>query len=161
VAFPPSVRAAPTRVESGAVLVAACHDGYRRLADPVEHHRTFVWLPRTGVVVVDRLRARRDHAIRTRLHLAPGVPCCGPTVGGFHVRALGGGETRKTEGAYSPFLGRKVPIDVLEDVRTVQPDSPFGWSLLRNGARVTRLELDRLDVSRDGDSALSVPLVWI
>ena len=81
-------------------------------------------------------------------------------VAGFDVAALGGGEVRQAEGAYSPFLGHRAPIEVLEDVRTVQPDTPFGWSLLRKGARVTRLELDRVEVSRDGESVLSVPLEW-
>ena len=51
-------------------------------------------------------------------------------------------------------------IDVLEDIRTMQPDTPFGWSLLRHGARVIRLELDGLEVKRDDDSVLSVPLQW-
>jgi hypothetical protein len=141
--------------------VTACHDGYRRLPDSVEHHRAFVWLPRSGMVVVDRLRARMSHAVRSRLHLAPGVrfdPDRG--VAGFDVVALGGGEVRSTEGSYSPFLGRRVSIDVLEDVRTMQPETPFGWSLLRKGARVTRLELDGIDVSRDGESVLRVPLEW-
>jgi hypothetical protein len=131
------------------------------LADPVEHHRTLVWLPRSGVVVVDRLRSRRAHAIRTRLHVAPGVRCDGANgLAGFDVVALGGGDVRHVEAAYSPFLGRKVPIDVLEDVRTVEPDTPFGWSVLRKGARVARLELDRVEVSLEGHSTLTVPLEW-
>lgn len=161
VAFPPSVRLAETRDERGVVVTAASHDGYHRLPDPVEHHRAFVWLPGTGVVVVDRLRARQSHGVRSRLHLAPGVRFT-PTSGvrDFDVLPLGGGDVHRADGEYSPFLGKKVPIDVLEDVRTVAPDTPFGWSLLRKGARVTRLELDRVDVSRDGDSVLSVPLEW-
>jgi hypothetical protein len=161
VAFPPRVRVGPTRADRDVAVATACHDGYRRLPDSVEHHRAFIWLPRRGVVVVDRLRARRGHAVRTRLHLAPGVRFDGTSgVAGFDVVALGGGEVRQDEGAYSPFLGRRVPIDVLEDVRTVQPDTPFGWSLLRDGARVTRLELDRVDVSRDGEPVLTVQLNW-
>lgn len=161
VAFPPQVRVAETRAHGEAVVATASHDGYRRLPDPVEHHRAFIWLPRSGVVVVDRLRARRSHAVRTRLHLAPGVRFApGSGVAGFNVIALGAGEVRRTSGSYSSFLGQKVPIDVLEDVTTVAPETPFGWSLLRNGARVTRLELDRLDVSRDGGSVLTIPLRW-
>ena len=141
-------------------MVTARHDGYRRLPDPLEHHRAFVWLPGSGMVVVDRLCAQHAHAVRTRLHLAPGVRFEGTRVIGFDVAALGGGELGQAEGAYSPFLGHKTSINVLEDVRTVQPDTPFGWSLLRNGARVTRLELDRIDVSRGGESVLTVPLEW-
>ena len=161
VAFPPRVRIGPLRTDRGVAAATACHDGYRRLPDPLEHHRAFVWLPGSGVVVVDRLRAKRAHAVRTRLHLAPGVRVEGTSsVVGFDVAALGGGEVRQAEGAYSPFLGHKTSINVLEDVRIMQPDTPFGWSLLRKGARVTRLELDRIDVTRDGESVFSVPLVW-
>jgi uncharacterized heparinase superfamily protein len=158
VAFPPRVRVATTRPSPEAVVATASHDGYRRLPDPVEHHRAFVWLPRSGVVIVDRLRGGGSHGVRTRLHLAPGVRFRGG-LDGFEVTTLGGGEITQKTGAYSPFLGEKVPIDVLEDVRSVAPDTPFGWSLLREGARITRLELERVDVSRDG-SVLTVPLRW-
>jgi uncharacterized heparinase superfamily protein len=161
VAFPPRVRVGRVRSDRNFAVATASHNGYRRLADPVEHHRTLVWLPQNGVVVVDRLRARLAHAIRTRLHVAPGVRCDGANgLAGFDVVALGGGDVRRVEAAYSPFLGRKVPIDVLEDVRTVEPDTPFGWSVLRKGARVARLELDRVEVSLAGQSILTVPLEW-
>jgi uncharacterized heparinase superfamily protein len=161
VAFPPRVRVGVVRSDRNYAVATASHDGYRRLADPVEHHRTLVWLPRNGLVVVDRLRARRAHAVRTRLHVAPGVRWDEANgVAGFEVVALGGGEVRQAEAAYSPFLGRKVPIDVLEDVRTVEPDTPFGWSVLRKGVRVARLELERVDVSVEGQSVLTVPLGW-
>jgi hypothetical protein len=111
--------------------------------------------------VVDHLRARQSHRVRSRLHFAPGVRLRGTSsAAGFDIAALGGGEIHRTEGAYSPFLGQKVPLDVLEDVRSVAPDAPFGWSLLQNGARVTRLELDGLDVSSNGALMVTVPLEW-
>jgi hypothetical protein len=161
VAFPPRVRVGGVRSDRNFAVATACHDGYGRLADPVEHHRALVWLPRYGLVVVDRLCSRRAHAIRTRLHVAPGVRCDGAnSVAGFDVVALGGGEVRQAEAAYSPFLGRKVPIDVLEDVRTVEPDTPFGWSVLRKGVLIARLELNRVELSVEGQSVLTVPLEW-
>jgi hypothetical protein len=142
-------------------VVTASHDGYRRLPDPVEHHRAFVWVPRSGIVVVDHLRARRSHSIGTRLHLAPGIqftPAGG--IAGFEVTALGGGELRPVSGVYSPFLGSKISIDVVEDARNMAPETPFGWSLLRRGTRVTRLGLDQIEITRDGDFVLNVPLRW-
>jgi hypothetical protein len=161
VAFPPRVRVGRVRSDRNFAVATASHDGYRRLADPVEHQRALVWLPRNGVVVIDRLRSQRAHAIRTRLHVAPAARCDGAgAVEGFDVVALGGGEVHQTEGAYSPFLGSKVPIDVLEDVRTVEPDVPFGWSMLRKGVRVVRLEVNRVDISLEGQSIVTVPLDW-
>jgi uncharacterized heparinase superfamily protein len=161
VAFPPRVTVGPVRTDEEAVVAAAQHDGYRRLADPVEHHRAFVWLPGSGIVVVDRLRARLAHDIHTRLHLAPAARFDAVDgVSGFDIVALGGGQLRKREGTYSPFLGRKVPIDVLEDARTVEPDVAFGWSVLRRGTHVTRLGIDSIDISRATGSILPVPLEW-
>jgi uncharacterized heparinase superfamily protein len=153
-AFPPQVRLGSVRTEGDVVVAIACHDGYRRLQDPVLHHRAFVWVPRAGVVVVDRLQATRAHAVRTRLHFAPDA-----RHEDFEIATLGGGEVRRQEGAYSPFLGRKEPIGVLEDAREIQPETLFGWSLLRRGARVARLEFNRLELTRDGGT-VSVPLKW-
>ena len=145
--FPPRVRLGTVRREGEIVVATGWHDGYG-----LEHHRAFVWVPGAGVVVVDRLRADRPHAVRTRLHLAPGV-----RMDDFRVAALGGGEVLRRDGFYSPFLGRKEPIDVLEDAREIAPEAPFGWSLLRGHAQVTGLVRDRLELVRDGRT-LNIPL---
>jgi uncharacterized heparinase superfamily protein len=161
-AYPPRIRVLPLRVGSGVTIATASHDGYQRLKDPVEHHRVFLWFAGKGIVVVDRLRAKHSHQIRSRLHVAPDAPTDGRTrVGSFSVTALGqGAAVRRIEGWYAPFLGHKVFAPVLEDARTVSPDDPFGWSLLREDWRVTRLELDRVDLGRPGEPPNSVPLVW-
>ena len=161
-AYPPSVRRAPLRRVGRAAVAAAAHDGYRRLSDSVEHHRCFVWLPGDGIVVVDRLRARRPHRIRSSLLLAPDAPMQGAErVGPFAVAALGAGaNVVRGEAAYAPYLGRKVPAAALLDDRTVAPEALFGWSLLRGGGRVAELEHDRVVVT-DGDRlAVTVPLPW-
>jgi hypothetical protein len=82
------------------------------------------------------------------------------SVAGFDIISLGGGAPDRIDGVYSPFLGQKHRAEVLEVARSVAPDAPFGWSLLRSGSRVTRLELDHLEVSSDGGSVLPVPLEW-
>ena len=68
----PRVRRLRLEHSPEATVVTAEHDGFRRLADPVMHRRTFCWLPGWGIVVADRLvcraRARcpRETAARSR-----------------------------------------------------------------------------------------------
>lgn len=159
-AFHPRVTARPPRQAGDAVVVEVEHDGYRRLSDPVVHVRVVVWCPGDGVVVVDRLRARRSHQARSRLHLAPSAFSEGTRrVGPFLVEALGAApEVRRKDGAYAPYLGQVVGCAVLEDVRTVSPNALFGWSLLRDGGRVSALASDRVVIERGDGRSLSVPL---
>ena len=125
--------------DDGVAIVVAEHDGYRRLPDPVVHRRAFCWLPGEGLVVVDRIDARRAHAVRSSLHLAPGTTLgAGGRVGPFHLHTLGGlGPARAEEGRYAPFLGRAVPIEVLRLEGEVGPGQAFGWALLRGRAAVS------------------------
>ncbi len=160
-AYQPRVRAGPVRTEDGVVVAAGSHDGYTRLPEPVTHHRTLVWCPGDGLVVVDLLRGRGDHAIRSSLHLAPGAPLeTEARLGPFTVAPLGGGSVTRREGEYSPYLGRSVAAAVLEDRRTIGPETPFGWSLLRGGATVSALERDRVVIAREDGSSVSVNLEW-
>ncbi|MDP8909314.1 MAG: heparinase II/III family protein [Chloroflexota bacterium] len=117
-------------------IVAASHDGYRRLADPVVHRRTFVWLPGDGLVIVDTLDADSPHQVRSRLHLAPGLSGSSLRAGPFQAQPLATSTAVRTvAGEYSPYLGVKERIEVLECAMRVRPHAPFGWCLLRPGAR--------------------------
>lgn len=158
VAFPPAVRAQPPLRRGDATLMAAAHDGYRRLADPVEHQRVLVWLPGDGLVVVDRLRCDSRHEVRSALHLAPGVRP--GAVGPFAVRGIGEQlAVRERAGVYAPYLGRMEEIAVLEQHGSVAPRAPFGWSLLRAGAEVVALDAERLTVRRAAGEA-TIGLAW-
>jgi hypothetical protein len=158
IAYPPRVRAEPLRRYGDVVVASGAHDGYRRLADPVDHHRTLVWC-RGGVIVVDVLHARRSHSIRSRLHLAPGAVGDGlRRVGPIVIRALGtGGKVHRADGYYAPYIGRRVRADVVMDERIVDPAVPFGWSLLREGWRVTSLDPSRL-VLAGPEGRVTIPL---
>ncbi len=155
-------RTSGVSIESHGDVVAASssHDGYRRLRDPVVHHRTLVWIPAAGVVVVDRLAAADRHRVRSSLHVAPEADVHGvDRVGPLLVRSLGGGaRVVRREDWFSPALGTKVPSVVIEDCRMVGRGEPFGWSLLREGAPAVQLSSDRLVVTSDSGSAITVPL---
>ena len=148
-AFVPRIVHLETEVVQDVVVVAARHDGYRRLADPVDHERWFCWLAGDGLVVVDVLHATSDHAVTSRLHAAPGVPIAhGTRLGPFAVRALGPVAAQPARaGDYAPYLGVLTAIEVLEQAGPVTPETPFGWSLLRDGAHAT-LDGHTVTVSR-------------
>jgi hypothetical protein len=154
----PTIGDVSIRYVDDAAVVSAWHDGYRRLDDPVRHHRTLVWLPGAGLVVVDRLGAESEHRIRSSLHLSPRVASRDPDrAGPFTVAALGRDpDVRRREDWYAPALGTKTRATVIEDLRQVAPRAPFGWSLLRPGSEI-ELAGDRLTVSR-GASQLVVTL---
>lgn len=118
-----------------AIVVRAGHDGYGRLADPVEHRRTFCWLPGDGLVVVDRLRCERPHHVRTGLPLDTSVDPAAPSL---RIQAIGAGPAPAVvSGRVAPCLGTFVPAPRLERAFTIAPDAPFGWTLTRSGAHVT------------------------
>jgi uncharacterized heparinase superfamily protein len=156
----PRVRALPLRRQRDVVIAAASHDGYRRLSHPVTHHRALVWSPNDGVVAVDMLRGRGIHEVRSSLHVAPGAPLEGSQrLGPFRITPLGAGaHAGRREGEHAPYLGSMVRAPVLEDRRSIGPDVPFGWSLLREGAEVSELGADALVLRRCDGSALTVRL---
>jgi uncharacterized heparinase superfamily protein len=60
--------------EDGASLLTASHDGYRRLAGPVSHRRTFSLATATGsLTITDELGGSGEHSIESFLHLAAGA----------------------------------------------------------------------------------------
>lgn len=135
-AFMPRVQLCEVRADGDVTVVVGCHDGYRRLPDPVDHQRTFCWVPGDGLVIVDELRSQRAHHVRSRLHLAPGVPMHSGRIGPIRLQVLGRGPAFAIiAGNYSPFIGQTRPTQVIERALEVDPGVPFGWSLLRPGAR--------------------------
>jgi uncharacterized heparinase superfamily protein len=124
-----------TERRDGMVVVAAEHDGYARLDDPVRHRRTFCWLPGEGLVVVDRLLSRRPHEAVSRLPLAPGLAPAGDRLGPLEVTPLGaGGPVTVTPARYAPYLGTAVPSHTLARAGAGPPGAAWGWALLRPGA---------------------------
>lgn len=160
--FMPVVKASRAEVRVGATVVRTAHDGYRRLDDPTVHRRTFVWIPGTGVVIIDLLDCAEPHSVRSALPLAPErLDADRETVGGWVAKRLGSNddgfevETRD----FAPRLGSMGETDCLTWAGSVAPREPFGWSLLRLGSRAD-LRADRLTVTRDGRSTIEIPLEW-
>lgn len=162
-AYLPRVRHGSPRRQGEAIVVAGAHDGYARLPDPVEHHRVLAWLPPAGLLVVDRLWARRSHRVRSSLHLAADVPVTdGGSAGAITISALGEGASQRTGlGSYSPYLGSIVAAPTLEDTRTVDPGQLFGWSVLRRGWRLAQLSPERVALERDDERSIAVALSWV
>lgn len=162
VAHPPRVRAGITRRIGGTVVASGAHDGYRRLARPVEHCRALVWLPGEGLIIIDLLRGRGSHVVRSPLHLHPSVPRpTVRTVGPFAVTALGPRPNPSVHPtSYSPYLGVRQPSWMLEDRRTIEPESPFGWSLLRGDREVVALDRERVTLAGGNAPPTTVPLEW-
>jgi hypothetical protein len=159
-AHPPRVSRAPLRRQGELVILHGWHDGYRRLGEPVDHDRHVVWWPGFGLVVVDRLRGRGRHRVRSRLNLAPGLDPPSPfEIGELRLSPLGAAATpRLVTGAYAAYLGTKRPIRVVELGGVVSPDEPFGWSLLRNGARVESVSSAQVVLSGPGSEPISIEL---
>lgn len=159
----PRVRHGPPRRQGEAIVVSGAHDGYARLPDPVEHQRVLAWLPPAGLLVVDRLWARRSHRVRSSLHLAADVPVTdGGSAGAITISALGEGASQRTRlGSYSPYLGSIVAAPTLEDTRTVDPGQLFGWSVLRRGWRLAQLSPERVALERDDERSIAVALSWV
>ena len=131
--FLPRVERPRVSRRDACVVVESSHDGYRRLADPVIHHRALVWVPRAGAVVVDRLQSRHAHHVTSRLQLAPKLAPDGGRAGPLLLAPLGA--TAVVEQArYAPYLGTCQPSTALVARLVATPGNAFGWSLLRPGA---------------------------
>jgi hypothetical protein len=130
------------------VVVAAEHDGYRRLPEPVTHRRTFCWLPGDGLVVVDALKGDAAPTAASRIHLAPGAAP-------LRIRPLGEAPVRETTATVAPYLAVLEDAPVLE--QTALDPAFSGWSLLRSDAAITR-EGDEVVVRRDGHADVAFPL---
>lgn len=140
------------RVEDMTVL-AAQHDGYKYLSDPVVHRRTFCWIPGDGMVVLDRLIAHADHDAQSRLPLAPGITPADQQLGPFTVGVLGDVPDPVVEPLrYAPFFGTALEAAALCITCRVEPGSVFGWTLLRNGTTAS-LERNHIHIRRGGRTA--------
>ena len=80
--------------------VEACHDGYRRLKDPVTHRRRLE-LHNDRLVITDTIQARREHTVEVFFHCHPGA-----TVPIVLDQALARTECRTT---WHPEFNRSIP----------------------------------------------------
>ncbi len=133
--FLPNVARPRTRELDGIVVVESSHDGYRRLPDPVVHHRALVWIAGTGIVIVDRLECRTQHRVRSTLPLAPGLDPVGGQIDDLSIQPLSqGGVVSVEDSWYSARFGEKTRARSLVEYRVSSADELFGWTLLRRNA---------------------------
>jgi hypothetical protein len=100
-------------VETGAHSWQGCHDGYRRLPDPVVHHRR-VELEGESVSVRDWIEARDAHAVTLAYHLGPEVDV-----------ALEHGVARLRWGSGAAAL--LLPAELTWRVHRAETTPPLGW----------------------------------
>lgn len=114
----------------------------RRLG--VRHRRLFLYRPRVGLVIVDRLRSRREHHYTRRFQIAPGIKVR-RTAGGWR---LAGPSLR---GFLDPGPGRR---DGLRGRR----DPIAGWTFPRFLAEVPRWTLVTRNRARDASLVTAIGL---
>ncbi len=96
---------------NGASFVAASHDGYHRLPDPVRHHRTILRLDRRYWLMFDRIDARSSHHISLTFQCAPEV----------RISSAGEGAFVLTRGDVTAHLVADPTLVCAVEARTVSP----------------------------------------
>jgi hypothetical protein len=82
-------------------------------------------------------------------------------LGDVTVRSLAvAGAAEEASYGYAPYLGTLKPAARLAYDGPMGPDVPFGWSLLRPGTAVARLEPDAVVLAREGRPDTRVRLDW-
>lgn len=133
--FLPRVTGPCVRQYGEITVVEASHDGYRRLKDPVIHHRTFIWSPRAGIVILDMIACRCAQETVSRLCLSPNLLRPDPfRLGPLSLKALDDSAVCHEQRQYSPALGVRRGASGVAVRRTTRPGEPFGWTMLRDGA---------------------------
>ena len=98
--------------------------------------------------------------MRSPLHLAPEIEPSGASAGPVEIRPLGDGlDVAHKEGRYAPYIGTFQRTVVIEQTGDVEPEVPFGWSLLRPEADA-RLEGDVLTLTCPDEATRTVALRW-
>jgi hypothetical protein len=143
-----------------AILVSASHDGYRRLLGRPIHQRVLVWMPGDGLLILDRIDSRYDHAVRSFLHLAPSANLVNNSVDGISLAALGPLSTKRATEKHAPWLGTEVAAETLVQEGTILPFTLFGWSLLRNDTVVDAIDSRSVRVRRPNKPVLELILPW-
>jgi hypothetical protein len=105
------------RHDAAAGIVEASHDGYRRLPDPVHHHRRVSLLDGDAVLVEDWLDARRPHRVTLAWHGAAGTELAADGTGGWTLR----GRTRRLA------IACEAPQPVEASVVAGRETPPQGW----------------------------------
>lgn len=139
----PRIGKLSVRNQGETTIVEVCHDGYRRLPDPVVHHRAFVWWRAHGLTVVDWLECREAHTVRSSLCLHPDVALDTPGLG---IDTLGSIGAREESRRYAPALGRTVTQRGLVMSGRLAAGHPVGWSLLRATDRVELIDGQELQL---------------
>ena len=130
-----------TRVDLEGGVIAAEHNGYLALADPVRHRRVLAVLGPALILVCDRLESNTRHEVSLRWPLHPSVETRlagatevrAETEGTHFVVAFGGtvdGRVSVERGVESPFLGWYSPrLEELRPAPLVKWESVFSESL--------------------------------
>jgi hypothetical protein len=156
----PRVRLGQVERREGAVLLSASHDGYRRLPGRPIHRRALIWLPGDGVVILDLIESSRAHEVRSFLHLAPSAELLKGSACGMRLETLGPLPARRIAVRHAPWLGTAIGADALAQAGTISARMPFGWSVLREGASVAKLDGNRIELRRSCGAGLSLELPW-
>lgn len=142
----PNVRRVELDSTSDRTILAATHDGYRRLSNPVVHKRIFCWLPGDGLVVLDRLIGERVSGVSR-------LPLSEAGVGPATVRPISRVPYHRVEGRIAPLFGVRRPSLVLEQR---VGSGVTGWSLTRSQAWVS-VSGDVAHIRRTGVPPIAVP----
>ncbi len=155
----PRVQAPRVRTCDGVTIVESSHDGYARQNDRIIHHRAFIWVPRGGIVIFDRVECAKPHTVCTRLPLSPLVDPSGIELAGVTVSPLTTGENFRAERSrYSPFLGSERETSCFVDSRNIPPGEVFGWRLLRDDWDVHVVRHSELEIICEGDDPIRIDL---
>jgi len=90
---------------AGASFVSALHDGYRRLADPVRHHRTILRFHRHYWLMFDTLDGSASHHVAFTLQAAPDVQVVQRTP---HLFSMTAGDRASLAIALDPILQARI-----------------------------------------------------
>ncbi len=105
--------------------LVARHDGYRRLADPVNHKRTISYIKSLRkIIVIDEINCKSSHEIELFWHF--GEKCCLEDQQG-HINIRNGGVTLR--------LAMKNPTNVKHYIVSGDDDIPLGWVSRRFGVK--------------------------
>jgi hypothetical protein len=155
-------------------FVSGSHDGYCRLADPVTHWRSILFVKPEYWIVFDLLAGHGVHTLEQYFHLAPGaVPRADHRTGSVYVDQHGSpaitlapmdaaslrvdvvsGATDPVQGWVSFYSGEKLAAPVVTYQQTVQLPALFGTVLYPHPpGSACAVQAHNLPVRVDGGSA--------
>ena len=102
--------------------LSSSHNGYKRLKGNPLHHRTFIWDKSGKLFVVDKITSKRNHTIKSRLHLHPdceiiqiknNAAIVKYPAGRFKITFFGAGNISIEDSFYCPEFGIRIQNKVL------------------------------------------------